>query len=667
MTADETLSALCDLVGVFPEFVDLDGVTRPILPETQRALLRADGLQVDTDREVAETLAGLRAEAGAAWLPQDIVVTCDQPTELRPAGAPDWHVLAEDGGAVLAEGHAQGGLITLPPLPSGVHLLRLSQGGQTQRICLISAPCATPGLMEMGAGEKTWGVVAALYGLHSERNSGPGDFADLAGLARGLGARGAHFLGINPVHALGWADEGTISPYSPTHRGFLNTTHIAAQDLAGAALRPHDGVPGDLIDYPGHRVWQRAALRSAWQHFCDHATDDQRRAFAAFCREGGKALQDFALFETLSETHGADWRHWPADLQTSAGAEDRGGAPDTWFHLWLQWIADAQLGAAQSDARASGMALGLYLDLAVGARRGGAEAWSGQDAVAAGVSVGAPPDQLSPAGQNWQLAGFAPRKLRAARYAPLRQVLAQSMRHAGLLRIDHVLGMNRSFWIPDDGSPGGYIRQPFAPLLAIVAIEAQRAGTAVVGEDLGLVPPGFREEMAGRGLYGYTVLQYEKTDRHCFRDPADLRPQSLACFGTHDTPTLQGYCSGHDIDWWEKLGWIGPENVAGARADRELENAALPGEGDASRRDAVHSALAEGATAMVAVQLDDVLDVREAQNLPGTTHEHPNWQRRYPLPVEEIAADARLAGTAAIMARAGRSAAHKDTEREENR
>jgi 4-alpha-glucanotransferase len=300
----------------------------------------------------------------------------------------------------------------------------------------------------------------------------------------------------------------------------------------------------------------------------------------------------------------------------------------------------------------------------VGARLGGAESWGDDSCAAQGVSLGAPPDHLSPAGQNWQLSAFAPRKLQASRYKAFRQVLRQNMRHCGLLRIDHALGLSRSFWIPEDGSPGGYVRQPFAALLAIVALEAKRAGTVIVGEDLGLVPKGFREDMAARGLYGYSVMQYEKDGRGALLPVANLRAQSLACFGTHDTPTLAGFWAGRDIGWWERLGWITAEEAARAVNTRGTEKRALAGlsaptplpqVATTGLRDAVHTRLAESPAAMVAVQLDDILLSEEAQNLPGTVDEHPNWRRRYQKTLAEIAGGRDLRQTAALMARAGRA------------
>jgi len=242
------------------------------------------------------------------------------------------------------------------------------------------------------------------------------------------------------------------------------------------------------------------------------------------------------------------------------------------------------------------------------------------------------------------------------------------MRHSGMLRIDHVLGMNRSFWIPDDGSPGGYVRQPSDVQLGIISIHAERAGAVVIGEDLGLVPVGFREEMSERGFYGYSVLQFEKSRNGRFAAHSDLRPRSLACFGTHDTPTLKGYWQGRDIDWWQELGWIDRNQADRDRRDRAAEKLDLGSIGPAAGpeaasgpknfdgfRDRVHQSLAHSPAAMVSVQLDDVLGQSQAQNLPGTVDEHPNWQRRYAVSLENFSSNAEFLRVSQIMADSGRS------------
>ena len=662
MSDGGALAELADIAGIFPEFHDLQGVLRPTSVETRRALLRADGLPADSDAEAEETLRAVRAERAATFFGEDIIVRAGQAEGIDLAEAAEWRVVDEDG-ALVAEGRSAG-RVALPPLLSGVHSLHIAHGGAQQSVNLIAAPAGVPRLDDLVGHDRVWGLMTALYGLRSERNGGLGDFRDLADLATVLGAEGAAFLGINPVHALGWADHHTISPYSPTHRGFLNPLHCALDDIPGLLHpAPSDAGTGEMIDHAAHQVWKREGLRRGFSAFNDRASPQEQQSFAAFVAAGGTTLTDFARFEAISLHHGPDWRQWPENIDCPDGEER--------FHLWLQWTADRQLGAAQKRAREAGMGLGLYLDLAVGARLGGAESWSARGSLAQGVSLGAPPDQLSPAGQNWQLSAYAPRKLARHAYAPLRQVLAQSMRHCGVLRIDHALGLNRSYWIPDDGSPGGYIRQNFRSLMAIIAIEAQRAGTIIIGEDLGLVPEGFRDTMAAAGLYGYTVLQYEKNEHGHFRRPQELRAASLACFGTHDTPTLRGFWEGHDIDWWERLGWTDGASANGARARREDEKRDLLSGAEAADAtaaaqvaDVIHSALADAPSALVAVQLDDVLHIREAQNLPGTIDEHPNWRRRYPATVAEIATNDCLRRTAGIMAHAGRHSATEQTERD---
>ncbi len=293
--------------------------------------------------------------------------------------------------------------------------------------------------------------------------------------------------------------------------------------------------------------------------------------------------------------------------------------------------------------------MGLYLDLAVGARRGGAESWCENDSVAHGVSLGAPPDQLGPDGQNWGLMGYAPRKLADNKYKPLRRIYRSAMKHAGVLRIDHVLGLNRSFWIPDDGSPGAYVSQPLDVFLALLSIEAAASNTAVIGEDLGLVPDGFREAVQNHGIYGYSVLQYEKWPEGRFKNPSELRQFSLASFSTHDTPTLKGYLSGCDIKWRDRLRGDGEGVSHSAYEDRRNEVKALATlDPDASHHEdvsfehmfeAIHGSLAASGVSMISVQLDDILGLEEAQNLPGTIDQHPNWRRKCPCNLAELSSN----------------------------
>jgi 4-alpha-glucanotransferase len=668
MTADAALADLARAHGILPGYTDMQGQPRPMARDTQLQFLRASGLELDGDRDILAALAAHRATEDGRLCPGEVILTAGRADTLPLSRPAAWRVELETG-AAGPEGRATD-RIDLPPLPPGVHRLILGPEGALGAALLIVAPPVLPSVAERTGRDRAWGVTCALYGLRSGGNLGVGDYTDLGALARLLGGQGAAFLGINPLHDPGWMADHVISPYSPSHRGFLNTRHLSADCVPGlegdaeaqgliarARQMAEPARTATLVDHATARRLLRDLLEALYPIFCDRAAPTFQADFAAFRAERGEPLARYARFEVLSEIHGHDWRDWPEGAET-APAPDRLA-----FHAWLQWLADRQLAGAADAARGAGMALGLYLDLAVGARRGGAETWCERDAVATGVSIGAPPDHLSPEGQNWQLAAYAPSRLRATGYRAFREILRETLRHAGLLRIDHILGFNRSFWIPDGGGPGGYVRQPFEALLAITAIEAARAGVVVVGEDLGLVPEGFRETLAARGIYGYSVLQYEKDGKGRPRPPGALRRQTLACFGTHDTPTLRGYWTGHDIGLWQSMGWADDATARQARAAREAEKRALlahagaaNGAGDARQvAGLMHGLLADAPCQMVSVQLDDMLLVEEAQNLPGTVDAHPNWRRKSPSDLVGIAADPVLEDTARIMRGAGRA------------
>lgn len=667
MTADTLLADLAALAGILTDFHDLQGQQRITTPDTQRALLAANGIAARTEAEVRESLATHLARTHDRWFPEEIIIDSNRAQQLGFGLGATWHLRSDDsetdrqtdGETNCAEGQA-GDAIALPALTSGVYEMTAHVAGRTETIRVIAAPPRLPSLETLTGRSRIWGLNLALYGLRSARNCGLGDFTDLGDAARAAARHGAAFVGINPVHNMGFCDDA-ISPYSPSHRGYLNASHIAPDAIAGlagsgrAAALLAEAAPDFAalrtswdVQYGPHKARHNALLDALFAAFTADAPDHIRAGFESFVQAGGAQLASFARFEALSELHGPDWRDW---RQTQDPAPER-----IWFHLWLQWVADAQLHAAQDAARDAGMPLGLYLDLAVGPRRGGAESWCEQDTIARDVSIGAPPDHLSPGGQNWDLAAFSPHRLRAHNYRPLRRILANIMRRAGMVRIDHVLGLNRSFWLPDDGNPGGYIRQPFEALLALIRIEAERHGTLVVGEDLGLVPAGFRDTMRGCGFYGYSVLQYERDGQGRFRDAHNDAAQVLSCFATHDTPTIRGFEIGRDIDWWHRLGWIDDAAATQARADRTRDVADLTDRAPAADfTTGIHTLLAQSPAGLVTTQLDDILRHEETQNLPGTIDEHPNWRRKYAVPVDDLASDARLCAVGQVMADAGRT------------
>ncbi|WP_193367803.1 4-alpha-glucanotransferase [Pelagibius marinus] len=676
---------LAEALGILPEWHDIAGRHHITAPETQRALLKAMGVAAAGEPGPAESLAELEARRAARRLPEEVVTTPGAELRLPLVAPTEWRLDLEDGGS--ESGRAEETIQITPP--AGLH--RLTAGEES---CLIiAAPETAPGVAEVlgrtsgrrphSGGAHGWGVTAALYGLRSPRNLGVGDYADLAVAAEQLAGLGAAFLGINPLHARGAACDG-ISPYTPSCRTALEPRHIAVDAVLGSrqsetaqallrdnAARLAAAREGELVDYATCDGLGNDVLRALFADF-ERSAGPAVDAFAAWRRGPGQALEWFALFEAISLRHGADWRGWPEQLQRfgspAALSFATANAREVRYHAWLQWLAQRQLSAAQGNAKNAGMGLGLYLDIAVGVRPGGADTWSAPSCFAEGVSLGAPPDAFNPAGQDWALAPFNPLGLHSAAYRPFIEMLRAAMAYAGIIRIDHILGLRRSFWVPEDGAPGGYVAYPLEPLLALIRLEARRAGCVVVGEDLGSVPPGLRDRLAEAGLLGCAVVQFEKQDQR-FHPPEGYRAATLASFGTHDTPTLRGWWCGWDIDQRHAINGGDEAGHEAERQQRAAERAALarllcdenlaptgldpdapPPQADDALAEALHRLLARAGSALVAVQLDDALGSVAQQNLPGTVDEHPNWRRRYPLSVEELGSDPRLRALAALFA-----------------
>jgi 4-alpha-glucanotransferase len=497
-----------------------------------------------------------------------------------------------------------------------------------------------------------WGVFCQLYELRSERNWGIGDLADLAVLARACGEAGADFLGINPVHALFLSDPDRTSPFSPSTRRFLNPIYVAP-DLLGCE-KPADLPDGELVDYAAVSRAKLTALRGAF----DRA--DPVPEFEAYVAAGGEALRRHALFEAISARHPGGWHGWPEDLRDPASdavAEfARDHADEVRFHLWLQWVTAAQLDAAQKAAKGAGMRLGLYLDLAVGTALDGSDTWAGDETLP-GVTVGAPPDVFSQTGQNWHLSAPSPVALRAAELAPFREMIAAQLRHAGALRIDHAMALWQLFLIPEGrpASEGTHLRYPFAEMLRVLSEESRANRAVVIGEDLGWVPPGFRDAMNAAGILSYRIVYFEQSEDGF--TSADAYPETaMACLSTHDLPTLSGWRRGEDIELREEHGLVSPKASAQHRDHRawerrELARAmGLDPEADADAwLDAAHRFMAATPCLLAGVRLADIVGPERPTNLPGTTEGYPNWRPRAPVAVEAVADHPTFARIAAIM------------------
>jgi 4-alpha-glucanotransferase len=523
--------------------------------------------------------------------------------------------------------------------------------------------CHMPDWLE---GDRGWGLTIQLYQLRSDRNWGIGDFADLAALARLVGEAGADFIGVNPLHALLTAEPTRRSPFSPSNRRFLNPLYIAVDLLRGfepAEVRPGtlDAVRAtELVNYPAVAELKLTALRRL------HDSAGRTADFDRFREAGGEALERHARFEAISarmavEGRGAGWLGWPEDLrdpENAAVAEfARRHADDVDFHAWLQWVADRQLAEAREAAWDAGMRLGLYLDFAVGELLDGSGTWSDRHVTVSGVRVGAPPDYFSATGQDWNLAPLSPVVMAETEAAPFRSLIETAARHAGALRIDHAMGLWQLFLMPDGATPaeGTYVRFPIEAMITALAEASAVNRTLIVGEDLGNVPPGFREVMSAARILSYRILLFER-DGAGFIAPENYPWNALVCLSTHDLPTFQGWWRGDDVALRAEHGLIGEAAAAVQAAARDLERRTLvdalvaaglvtdeagrqidPGTAPVEIVTAVHRYLARTPSQLFAVRLEDLAAERAPVNLPGTIDEYPNWRPKLSIPISDLA------------------------------
>ena len=520
-----------------------------------------------------------------------------------------------------------------------------------------------------------WGIATQLYLLRSHSNWGIGDFTDLGVLVKAAGSRGADVIGLNPLHANFPDEPEHASPYSPASRLLLNVLNIdvtAVPDLkhspAGKAIigsnafqqQIEQARKKELVDYRTVAELKLKALQCIFDDVREAGDRARWQSFLEFRSRGGDLLEKNCLFLALrghfSASGTPDWHNWPEEFRTPGSravasfARDHKERVD--FLAWLQWLADEQLGAVAKSAEQHGMAVGLYRDLAVGADRAGAETWINASAVVSTAEVGAPPDIYNPAGQAWGLPPFHPQALREEAYRSFIALVRMNMRHAGGLRIDHVMGLHHLYWVPQGQRPseGAYVQYPREDLIAILALESHRHRCLVVGEDLGTVPEGFRERMAQANILSYRVLFFEQDAHGAFLSPEAYPALALSVLGSHDLPTLRSWWTGDDLRLRHHLNLFPTaqelecQRSERARSREELlkvlratdvlssdENVS-----DIELSRAAHRFLARTPSMLAMAQIDDLADESLPVNVPGTSDEHPNWRRRLSIDLEEL-------------------------------
>ncbi len=671
---------------IAPTFVDAWGHNRPVAEATLSAL----------------TLALQRVPA-VVPSPVQVHPVSQGPLQFNvPAGYTHWQLVLDASaeatvGADVANqaGALAAGQHTLSlTLPLGYHELLL-RGGADQPVLivtLIGVPdrCYLPPLV--AEGKRCWGVALQLYTVRSARNWGIGDFTDLQDAARRAAKLGADLIGLNPLHALYPANPRHISPYSPNHREFLNWLYLdpeAVPEFAEAsdahALIGSGEFQQQLaaarateaVDYAAVAALKRPVLERLYVAFQQAATSQRRQAFAEFIAQGSDDLQRHALFDALHEHvqqetgEVREWQRWPVELQRPDSADAQAFAANhadrLQFFCWLQWLAEQQLEAAQQACIDAGMRIGLYRDLAVGADRGGSEIWSSPDLFCQDISVGAPPDALAVQGQNWGLPPMHPEAMRADRYHCFTSMLRANMRHCGALRIDHVMALFRLWWIPSGGTgaDGAYVHYPLADIAGIVALESQRQQCLVIGEDLGTVPEEIRRLMHTNQMLSYRILMFEQHhDR--LKSPSEYPPLALCTISTHDMATLPGFWVCDDIELRDQIGLFDrPEQKQQQYDSRHADkhkllqalktehlldrNPAEQGAYDDELMRAAHAYLARSQAVVMMVQPEDWLGEVRQVNMPGTSTENPNWQRKLAEPIEQMFGGANVTELAQII------------------
>jgi 4-alpha-glucanotransferase len=578
-------------------------------------------------------------------------------TALNPAATLPirWKITDAAGSAavppkIITKGEAREPVIVWPSgLPEGSHRLHLvdAAGSPEEVPLIVSPPKAYRGDFDRG-----WLLAIQLYGVRSVRNWGIGDFSDLQALIELAGQLGADGVGLNPLHALFDDRPADCSPYSPNSRLFLNALYIDVEKIPefkpGAEIRKAAARlrEGRIVDYKSVAEWKWRSLRLAFEKFKAQPAAGRKEDFDAFRAERAPLLARFACFEVLRHKFDQPWWEWPAawrEPNDARCAELRLGedAAAIEFVEFVQWTADRQLRSCRDLARRLGMKVGLYLDVAVGVQSDGFDAWNEQTAISRHLAVGAPPDPLNLAGQNWGLAGFNAAGLELQSFEPYRAMLRASMRYAGAIRLDHVLGLKRLYLVPHGfaANDGVYVQMPFEAMLAATAQESVAHACVVIGEDLGTVPEGFRAKMAQWGIWSYQVMMFERDERGAFQAADHYLPNALVTFNTHDLSTYAGWRSFGDLKLKRSIG-IDPGESDDARwraltmLDDVLRNHAIGG----NDIYAIAGFLARTKSRLLAISLEDLLGVIDQPNIPGTVNEHPNWRQRLPVAVGDIAA-----------------------------
>lgn len=632
--SEPELIALAKDAGLSIHWTDAFGKNRSVSPDTLRAVLSALNLPADTSKVARDSRKRLRHEVRAR-----ATMIVAHPGETVSAEADKNARLTLESGQARSVRfqHLSGGRATFKaPKELGYHAL--SSGEREITLAVAPRKPFQPELPTSGA----WAVAVQLYALHGGKTRGFGDFAALGDFVGEAARAGADAVAISPVHAPMPGPMTRYSPYSPSSRVFLNSFFAGIPSGTAALERT------SLIDWKRASTAKLAALDEAYRQF--RASKKRKGAFDAFVGAGGERLLAHARFEALSARFPdrSDWRKWPATYRDAKSASVQRLAcinPHVEKHLFRQWLADTHLADVQSRARKAGMRIGVIADLATGMDPAGSHGWSAPDEVLHGLTIGAPPDPIAPEGQNWGVTALSPTNLCAAGYASFLATLRASMRHAGGIRIDHAMGIRRLWVIPEGArvSDGAYLAYPFDDLTRLVMLESSRHRAIVIGEDLGTVPPEFRQQMTAAGMFGLRVLWFERGPGAAFKPSDKWDRAACALTTTHDLPTVAGWWSGGDLDWRRRISLSFDLTKArrARAADRDRLWRALaeedcadgempPPEQPGEVVDAALQFVAKTPSRLAIIPIEDVIGERDQQNIPGTIDEHPNWRRRLP-------------------------------------